>query len=74
MGRVPVCGWHVAAPGLGDGLGEARAGRGAFSILVPYRRLAAAGARILPRRVEGCTWVDIGRPEQLERARELASA
>ena len=44
---------------------------GAFSILDPYLRLAAAGERILPFRADGCSWIDIGKPEQLEEAQAL---
>jgi NDP-sugar pyrophosphorylase family protein len=43
--------------------------RGAFSILDPYLRLAGEGATILPFRVDGSHWTDIGKPEQLEEAR-----
>jgi NDP-sugar pyrophosphorylase family protein len=62
---LPFAGVHVASPRIFDLLTE----QGAFSILEPYLRLAAAGERILPVRVDGCRWVDIGRPEQLEEAR-----
>lgn len=44
---------------------------GAFSILDPYLRLVAAGERILPFRIDGCRWIDIGKPQQLEEARKL---
>lgn len=43
--------------------------RGAFSILDPYLRLAGEGVKILPFRVDGSQWTDIGKPEQLEEAR-----
>ena len=46
---------------------------GAFSILDPYLRLAAAGETILPFRVDDFTWVDIGRPEQLQAAHAAAA-
>ncbi|HEU0300219.1 MAG TPA: nucleotidyltransferase family protein [Longimicrobium sp.] len=62
---TPFAGIHVISPRLFGLLTE----RGAFSILDPYLRLAAAGERILPFRVDGCTWIDIGRPEQLGEAR-----
>lgn len=62
---VPFAGIHVVSPRIFGLTTE----RGAFSILDPYLRLAAAGERILPFRVDGYTWVDIGRPEQLEEAR-----
>jgi NDP-sugar pyrophosphorylase family protein len=62
---IPFAGIHVISPRIFGLLTE----RGAFSILDPYLRLAAAGERILPFRVDGHTWIDIGRPEQLEQAR-----
>ena len=62
---LPFAGIHVLSPRIFGLLTE----RGAFSILDPYLRLAAAGERVLPFRVDGCTWIDIGRPEQLEEAR-----
>lgn len=62
---IPFAGIHVLSPRIFGLLTE----RGAFSILDPYLRLAAAGERILPFRVDGHTWIDIGRPEQLEEAR-----
>jgi NDP-sugar pyrophosphorylase family protein len=65
MRALPFAGIHVISPRIFDLLTE----RGAFSILDPYLRLSAAGERILPFRVDGCTWIDIGRPEQLEQAR-----
>jgi N-acetyl-alpha-D-muramate 1-phosphate uridylyltransferase len=62
-------GVHVIAPRIFGLLTE----RGAFSILDPYLRLAAAGETILPFRVDGFTWIDIGRPEQLEAAQAAAA-
>jgi NDP-sugar pyrophosphorylase family protein len=62
---LPFAGIHVVSPRIFELLTE----RGAFSILDPYLRLAAAGEHILPFRVDGHTWIDIGRPEQLEQAR-----
>lgn len=62
---IPFAGIHVLSPRIFDLLTE----RGAFSILDPYLRLAAAGERILPWRVDGYAWIDIGKPEQLEEAR-----
>ena len=44
-----------------------------FTPLVRADRLAAAGERILPFRVDGYTWIDIGRPEQLDEARRRFS-
>ena len=63
---IPFAGIHVISPRIFGLMTE----RGAFSILNPYLRLAAAGERILPFRADGHTWIDIGRPEQLERARQ----
>jgi NDP-sugar pyrophosphorylase family protein len=62
---IPFAGIHVISPRIFGLMTE----QGAFSILDPYLRLAAAGERILPFRVDGYTWIDIGRPEQLEQAR-----
>ncbi len=58
-------GIHVVAPDFPGRITE----EGAFSILVPYLRLAAEGARILPFRMDGCRWMDVGKPAQLEEAR-----
>lgn len=60
---------HVADPALFDRITE----EGRFGIFEPYLRLAAEGFRLLPFRVDGCTWVDIGRLDALERARSLAA-
>jgi NDP-sugar pyrophosphorylase family protein len=48
--------------------------RGAFSILDPYLRLAAEGSTLLPFRVDGSHWTDIGKPEQLEEARRWSES
>ncbi len=64
-----ACG-HVVSPAFLDQVVE----RGRFGIFEPYLRLAGEGARILPHAVDGCTWVDVGRPEDLARADRLASA
>jgi NDP-sugar pyrophosphorylase family protein len=66
VAAIPFAGIHVISPRIFGLLTE----RGAFSILDPYLRLAAAGERVLPFRVDGHTWIDIGRPEQLEQARQ----
>lgn len=63
---LPFAGIHVLSPRIFELMTE----RGAFSILDPYLRLAAAGERILPFHADGHAWVDIGRPEQLEEARQ----
>ena len=67
--ELPFGGVHVISPRIFGLLTE----RGAFSILDPYLRLAAAGETILPFRVDGFTWVDIGRSEQLEAAHAVAA-
>jgi N-acetyl-alpha-D-muramate 1-phosphate uridylyltransferase len=41
---------------------------GAFSILDTYLRLVGEGERILPFRIDGALWIDIGKPEQLAAA------
>lgn len=58
-------GVHVISPTLLDRITE----RGAFSVLDPYLRLAGAGERILPFRMDGFRWLDVGKPAQLEAAR-----
>ncbi|MFV1960188.1 MAG: hypothetical protein ACC662_12335, partial [Planctomycetota bacterium] len=71
VGRVhewAFTGVHVVSPAFLEQIEE----RGAFSILAPYLRLAGAGARILPFRVDGCRWIDVGRPADLRRARQEA--
>jgi NDP-sugar pyrophosphorylase family protein len=60
-------GIHVLSPAIFDLLTE----RGAFSILVPYLRLAADGHRIMPHDITGDLWLEIGDPERLERARRI---
>jgi NDP-sugar pyrophosphorylase family protein len=54
-------GIHVIAPDLPGRITE----EGTFSILEPYLRLAAKGARILPFRMDGCRWLDVGKPAEL---------
>jgi len=60
------CGVHAVRPALIDALTET----GVFSIIHPYLRLAEAGERILPHRVDGTLWIDIGTHERLEEAAE----
>jgi NDP-sugar pyrophosphorylase family protein len=66
--RLAFAGVHVVEPTILGRLEE----EGAFGILEPYLRLVAEGETILPFVVVGGTWVDVGRPEGLERARRLA--
>jgi len=63
-------GIHALSPAILDQLTEA----GRFSIMEPYLRLAATGARILPHDVTGTTWFDVGTPERLEAARASLEA
>jgi len=65
---LPFCGVHVISPEFLGRITET----GAFSIVRTYLRLSAEGAHIRPYSVDGATWVDIGRPEALARARALA--
>jgi N-acetyl-alpha-D-muramate 1-phosphate uridylyltransferase len=63
--RLAFGGVHVVDPRIFDLLTE----QGAFSILDPYLRLVGEGQTVLPHRIDGARWLDIGKPEQLERAR-----
>jgi N-acetyl-alpha-D-muramate 1-phosphate uridylyltransferase len=63
--RLAFGGVHVVDPRIFELITE----RGAFSILDPYLRLAGEGHTVLPHRIDGARWLDIGKPEQLERAR-----
>lgn len=63
--RIAFAGVHVVSPEIFGLITE----RGAFSILDLYLRLAAAGRIILPFDVTRATWLEIGTPERLERAR-----
>lgn len=63
--QLAFAGIHVVSPAIFDLLGPER---GPFSILDPYLSLVADGQRILPYRVDGCDWIDIGKPDQLEEA------
>lgn len=67
--RLAFGGVHVISPALLPRVTE----RGAFSILDPYLRLAGEGASLLPFRIDGSAWYDIGRPDQLEAARRWAA-
>jgi NDP-sugar pyrophosphorylase family protein len=67
--KLAFGGIHVISPRIFALLTE----RGAFSILDPYLRLAEAGEVILPFRVDGYLWIDIGRPEQLQTAHARAA-
>jgi NDP-sugar pyrophosphorylase family protein len=72
QGRVEplgFCGIHVISPRIFDLITES----GAFSIIDLYMRLAGRGEHIAAHRVDEAVWIDIGKPEQLERARQLAA-
>jgi NDP-sugar pyrophosphorylase family protein len=58
-------GIHVVSPDFFDRLEE----EGAFSIMAPYLRLAAAGQPILPFHMGDALWLEVGDPDRLERAR-----
>lgn len=67
--EAPFCGVHVVDARLPALLTET----GAFSIIDAYLRLSAAGERIVPVPFDDATWIDIGRPADLERAELLAT-
>jgi NDP-sugar pyrophosphorylase family protein len=67
--KLAFAGVHVVSPRVFGRITE----RGVFSILDPYLRLAGDGEAVLPFRVDGSLWLDIGRPEQLEEARRVAA-
>lgn len=62
--ELAFCGIHVIAPALLDRITE----RGVFSIMVPYQRLAGAGARIEAYDIGDALWLDIGSPARLREA------
>lgn len=68
--RLAFAGVHVISPELLPRITE----EGAFSILEPYLRLAGEGEALLPYRIDASAWFDIGKPEQLEAAREWAAS
>ena len=63
--RLGFCGIHVISPRIFDLIEE----EGIFSIIPLYMRLAGAGERILPWRIDNAEWIDIGTLEKLEKAR-----
>lgn len=67
---LAFAGIHAVDPSFLDRIEE----RGAFSVLVPYLRLAAEGASILPYRADAWRWCDVGRSADLTAAEELARA
>ena len=67
--HLGFCGVHDMSPDLMTRVTET----GVFSIVWPWLRLAGEGARILPHRIDGHTWIDIGSPEKLAEANALAA-
>lgn len=65
--RYDFCGVQVISPRIFDLMTET----GIFSIINTYLRLSKEGERILPHRVDGAYWIDIGNAERLQEAREL---
>lgn len=63
--RIAFAGVHVVSPEIFGLITEQRI----FSILDLYLRLAAEGRRILPYDVSGASWLEIGTPERLAKAR-----
>lgn len=68
--ELGFCGIHAISPRIFDRITET----GAFSIIDLYLRLAGEGENVRGCRVDGATWIDIGKPEQLEGARRLTLA
>lgn len=62
-------GIHVVSPEIFTLIEES----GAFSILEPYFRLAAAGHRIVPHHIGDALWLEIGNAERLRSAREVVA-
>lgn len=63
--RLDFCGVQVISPRIFDLMTET----GVFSIINTYLRLSSEGERIVPYRVDGATWIDVGNHERLEEAR-----
>lgn len=67
--HLDFCGVQVVSPRIFDLMTET----GKFSIINTYLRLSKEGDQIRPHRVDGATWIDIGKPERLEEARAIFS-
>ena len=63
---LAFCGVHVISPRLLRMMSE----QGAFSIIMTYLRLAAAGQKILSFSADDYYWRDLGKPEDLAHAAE----
>lgn len=62
--HLGYCGVHALAPELLARITET----GVFSIVWTWLRLVREGAAILPHRIDGTRWIDIGSPEKLAEA------
>lgn len=67
--HLDFCGVQVVSPRIFDLMTES----GKFSIINTYLRLSKEGEQIRPHRVDGATWIDVGKPERLEEARAIFS-
>ncbi len=67
--HLDFCGVQVVSPRIFDLMTET----GKFSIINTYLRLSKEGEQIRPHRVDGATWIDVGKPERLEEARAMFS-
>jgi MurNAc alpha-1-phosphate uridylyltransferase len=68
--RLGFCGVHVISNRIFDLISE----QGVFSIIALYLRLSRQGFRIAPYSIDGSTWIDIGKPDQLAEARKILSS
>lgn len=67
--RVDFCGVQAISSRIFDLITDT----GVFSIMMSYMRLARAGEKIRPYRVDDAKWIDIGSLDRLEEARRLFS-
>lgn len=67
--HLDFCGVQVVSPRIFDLMTET----GKFSIINTYLRLSKEGEAIRTHRVDGSTWIDVGRPDRLEEARAIFS-
>ena len=65
--HLDFCGVQVVSPRIFDLMTET----GKFSIINTYLRLSKDGESVRPHRVDGATWIDVGKPERLEEARAI---
>ncbi len=68
--RLGFCGIHAVSPAIFDHIEE----EGAFSIITLYLRLSRSGHRIRPYRADGSRWIDIGKPDHLQYARDTLAS